>query len=347
MSGIGNRLSTWLRKVPVAGGAASALRRQVLMLRRRIAQRRLESVLRRRLLAGIELPVDDADKSWLCRTKESVLRELLVQLRDINGASAYCLQCYRGQADTLRRFGRRIEGMRVLELGPGKNIGVGVLFAVNGAASYCGVDVFRDQEFNAPSVLRSLVALLEIMPGLARPIADVVHLHGDGGATVDERYVEFRCPVDVEQLPFAAGSFDYVFSNAAFEHFSGPDAAIGEIHRVLRRGGMTAHQVDLRDHRFMDNDPLAFLKLGEAEWASLFPANVRVDIATANWTNRWRAGRYRDAFVRRGFRLLEYSPQTLPGDGVTASLRASCHADFRDLPVEDLASVGLFLVAEK
>lgn len=44
----------------------------------------------------------------------------------------------------------------------------------------------------------------------------------------------------VYQLPFPDGSFDVVFSHALFEHLSEPSAALQEIRRVLRPGGLVA-----------------------------------------------------------------------------------------------------------
>ena len=42
----------------------------------------------------------------------------------------------------------------------------------------------------------------------------------------------------VYDLPFAAGSFDAVFSHALFEHLARPAKALAEIHRVLAPGGV-------------------------------------------------------------------------------------------------------------
>jgi ubiquinone/menaquinone biosynthesis C-methylase UbiE len=49
--------------------------------------------------------------------------------------------------------------------------------------------------------------------------------------------VEFR-QGSVYELPFAAGSFDAVFSHALLEHLREPEKAVAEFLRVLKPGGM-------------------------------------------------------------------------------------------------------------
>jgi Methylase involved in ubiquinone/menaquinone biosynthesis len=44
----------------------------------------------------------------------------------------------------------------------------------------------------------------------------------------------------IYELPFADASYDLVFAHAVFEHLREPLAALSEVHRVLRSGGMVA-----------------------------------------------------------------------------------------------------------
>jgi ubiquinone/menaquinone biosynthesis C-methylase UbiE len=55
--------------------------------------------------------------------------------------------------------------------------------------------------------------------------------------------VDFKCG-DAENLPFADGQFDGVVTRLAVHHFADPQRALGEMFRVLRRGG-TAVVVDI------------------------------------------------------------------------------------------------------
>lgn len=52
---------------------------------------------------------------------------------------------------------------------------------------------------------------------------------------------------DASQMPFADGSFDLVICQAAFKNFSRPQAAVNEMWRVLRPGGIARIQDMRRD----------------------------------------------------------------------------------------------------
>ncbi len=43
---------------------------------------------------------------------------------------------------------------------------------------------------------------------------------------------------DFEHIPHPDGSMDYVFSSHTIEHVANPEAAMAEVHRVLRKGGL-------------------------------------------------------------------------------------------------------------
>ena len=64
------------------------------------------------------------------------------------------------------------------------------------------------------------------------------HSHAEG--RVEARYLHRVEPPDYV-LPFAADAFDFVYSTAVMEHVLDPGAALAEIARVLRPGGLSIH----------------------------------------------------------------------------------------------------------
>ena len=65
-------------------------------------------------------------------------------------------------------------------------------------------------------------------------------------------------------------------------------------HRLLKPGGFTAHQIDLRDHIDFEK-PLEFLKVSGADYKFTSPYG----------TNRWRRSDFESAFRAAGFRQVD------------------------------------------
>jgi SAM-dependent methyltransferase len=67
--------------------------------------------------------------------------------------------------------------------------------------------------------------------------------HGDGYITADIESPLAKVKMDIHQIPFEAGTFDVVLCNHVLEHVDDDLKAIGEIGRVLRKGGYAILQV--------------------------------------------------------------------------------------------------------
>jgi SAM-dependent methyltransferase len=189
-----------------------------------------------------------------------------------------------------------VSGLDVMEIGAGANLGTAALFARHGAHRIVCIDT---------------IAWASTVP------------HG----------VEYLTPVNVEATDLPAASFDLIYSHAVFEHILNPDAAIAELARLLRPGGLTSHQIDLRDHRDKTR-PLEFLQHSGPTWRL-------ATLGHSDWAcNRWRRGDYTDSFARQGFRIVS----VLTTD-TTDVVPDNLHPSFADR--NDLDVIGIQIVAER
>ena len=172
----------------------------------------------------------------------------------------------RGLEGLLRGLGSlelgSVNGLNVAELGPGRTPHLMVAFALAGAGRCMGFDInisFLQPGWNSPALYRELVARLEGADGVAFRAALGLTPEGIG-----DRLAAFGCeplPVQIKQydgasIPLPDATVDLILSKSVLEHVTPDQVAplVGEMHRVLRPGGAMIHQVDLRDHMWIDGD---------------------------------------------------------------------------------------------
>lgn len=134
--------------------------------------------------------------------KLNVAEKLLVN----NPARALVQRFYEGPL--LRKLGGRLDGARVLDVGCGRGVGVQLLLDQFGAGQVFGIDLDPTQIRRAQNRLH-------------RSFKDRVVLS----------------VASVESLPFPDQHFDAVFDFGMLHHVPDWQAAIAEIHRVLRPSG--------------------------------------------------------------------------------------------------------------
>ena len=137
-------------------------------------------------------------------------------------------------------------------------------------------------------------------------------------------------------LPVA--SVDAVFSSSVLEHLRDPDGVLRECSRIVRPGGFMINVVDMRDHFF--RYPLEMLKYSQAGWERLTTSS-----GGSGYQNRWRIGRWIDALAGHGF-----DTTAIPiceSEELAASEKPFLHADFRDLPLEQLRVLAATLVSRR
>lgn len=230
----------------------------------------------------------------------------------------------------------------VLEIGPGGNVGVGLLMLLAGAKSVICLDVVPWMQGMGPDALyAALVETAAKFPEtyLVAP-ALLERAREDPTRLAHELlgHITYLSPVDIGTTTLPDASLDVIFSHSCFEHFSDPAGSIAQIARLLRPGGVTSHQIDLRDHRDF-NHPFEFLYHSDAVW-HLATHNSPIQVR-----NRWRASEYLAAFEKNGLEVV--SAEAALKVVVTEEMRRRFSRHFQTLDLEDLGSLIILLVARK
>lgn len=260
-----------------------------------------------------------------------------------------------------------LAGKRILELGPGDNLALGLLFHAWGAASYTGIDRFyspRDNERERQIYLRLREELsgerrdrfdeaVDLREGIRFNESKMRALYGPGAEKASES--------------LADGSVDLLISSGVLQSVRLEEALPG-MTRLLAPGGMMIHRFDLRDLGMFSSSgyhPLEFLTISQATYRWIEKG--------ADRSNRWRVSQYRRAFEGAGLKTRIYYTAVYDPEGPESTrfiepypecltrgreyedrqlafiekIRPRLAAPFRDLPNEELVAAGLLLSAVK
>lgn len=176
----------------------------------------------------------------------------------------------------------RLGGSDVLELGPGLDLGTGLLLLARGARSYCAVDAHPLIGANAAEKHRALANAVAEAEGLGDTALEELRLLAERAGSPSGRLAYRHLP------GFALGELDddradLLLGHSSFEHFADMEAVIRELSRVARSGAALVTEIDLQTHTrwLRDHDPLSVYRYRKQLYRSLSfsgsPNRVRPD----------------------------------------------------------------------
>ncbi|NNM34430.1 MAG: methyltransferase domain-containing protein [Gemmatimonadetes bacterium] len=189
-----------------------------------------------------------------------------------------------------------LAGKRVLEIGPGPDLGTGLNLLARGAAAYVAVDKHPLLGKHATSVHRALLGV--IAEDLELDQERVTELR----KIVDERTGDPDGPLAYHHLPefdlsvLPEQSADLVLSHSAFEHLDDVETTFRQLAPVAAPGCVLVTEIDLQTHTrwIRDADPLNIYRYRNRTYQALgfsgSPNRVRPDeylsgLEAAGWTN--------------------------------------------------------------
>jgi len=188
---------------------------------------------------------------------------------------------------------RYLRDKNVLELGPGPDLGIGVLLLSMGAATYNACDVHDLAGGSSDSFYGALFRRIKSINAGAdvERLARTLHsaLNGEPG---ELNYV-VRDDFDLVAA-FGDAAIDVVFSQAAFEHFDDVETTIKRLTAVCRPGAVIVAEIDLQTHS-------RWIRRKDPNNIYRYP-NALYDLFRFRGSpNRVRPYRYRELFERHGW----------------------------------------------
>lgn len=226
-----------------------------------------------------------------------------------------------------------IEGLSLLELGPGDSLLSAVFARLRGAAHTTLVDAGRFAAANL-DIYREVVrrAPSERFRHELRPEA-----WSTLGDMLDDCHATYLTDGLRSLRTLPADSVDFSFSQAVLEHVKLAEfpPTMVELHRAAVSGGLSSHQVDLRDHL---GGRLNSLRFAESTWEGSLFAN------SGFYTNRMRMNAVVDEMRNAGFSIETLAPQRWPS---VPTPRTAMAPAFRTIPDDELTVFDFYVRLRK
>ena len=256
-----------------------------------------------------------------------------------------------------------IQNKKILEIGTGENLGVGIKLICHGAQRVDTID-----RFNSLMAEDGQVKLYrEIKRSLSNDQRDLfssaIEFDGEYKYRLNEDRLRYITGVGIEDLDTVLKNenYDLIISRAVLEHVFGIEHAIDVMDKLLRPGGVMIHEVDFRDHGMFSRfgfNPLTFLTVNDNLWHKM--------TSHIGAPNRRIINFYRDTFSSLGYDIhilkilvvgskskihkenieynIDYQNKNVE---LIENVRPYLLPCYADLPDEDLLVAGIFLKATK
>jgi SAM-dependent methyltransferase len=211
------------------------------------------------------------------------------------------------------------DGKRVLEIGPGPDLGTGATLVARGATRYVAVDRFPLAQGASPEFYAAMEQRL--------------------AAPVDVSKLEFVV-TDFPTLPDVEGPFDIIVSNATLEHLDDVPGTFRRLAELAAPGAVMCHYVDAKAHMrwFREKDPLNILRYSDRVYRRL--------LSFPGAPNRLRASDFCRAAEAAGFSITVVSADVAPDDYLER-LRPKLPPRWRSYRDEDLTLLDFVLVGRR
>ncbi len=270
----------------------------------------------------------------------------------------------RGVFEDYIRFGEirleRLPELDVLEVGPGDNLGIALLFLAKGARSVTCIDGF----YPKADAAKNAVVYKEVFSRLSAceksRVAEILPLlSGQKNFSHEKLTVSYGKPIERAFRNSKSSKFNLIISRAVLEHVGDLDSAWSAMIDYLKPDGKMIHKIDFRNHKFFHKvHPLHFLTLPDMFWRLISSPNPTL--------NRCRMDKYRElsrsSFVDYRIRItsildnpeLPHFPESIQAGKeysdedirLVNCIRKKLIPKFARLNDEDLLVSGVFLTCQ-
>lgn len=195
-----------------------------------------------------------------------------------------------------------VEGKRILEIGPGEELGIGLLFLGRGAAKYNAIDAHYLLKNTPPDFYEVYFRIMkkEFPETNELQLRDELESFMEGSP----KRLNYIYDPNFDLNVFGKDSIDLVFSNAAVEHIADPERTVKTLNELVVPGGIAIISIGFVTHTrwIMDVDPLNIYR---------YPDAIYKMFSFSGIPNRVRPYQYRQMFEAHGWEDIHILERTV------------------------------------
>lgn len=230
-----------------------------------------------------------------------------------------------------------LEGQSILELGPGADLGVGVILLAKGVKKYHALDRHSLVHSAPKQFYQELFQrLAETRDGLD---VDALRTQLEMTLNGNNDRLDYVVRRDFDVMSFKGHDIDIVLSQAAFEHFDDIGQVFARLGSVVRRGAVLVATVDLQTHTrwIREVDPLNIYRYSDFVYKLFkFPGSP----------TRVTPSEYKTLLQNNGWQNVEIKPLIVLEDGYMARTQHTLSRRFRNR-AGDMSILGMMICATK
>jgi len=202
-----------------------------------------------------------------------------------------------------------VKDKTILELGPGADLGIGLILLSIGAKKYSSLDINNLVETVPSELYKKLFSTINKQSNTIETIDELSRQLELTKKGKNER-LNYVCDPSFNMNRFKDEDIDLVLSNAAFEHFDDIETTFSQLTDIVRPGGTLLAEIDLSTHTrwIRDKDPLNIYRYAPSYYQAL---------KFCGSPNRVRPYQYADYLDKKGWSNIKIIPyRTLSKDYV-------------------------------
>lgn len=221
-------------------------------------------------------------------------------------------------------------GKKILELGPGEDLGTGLIMLADGAVDYRALDANNLVSGTSRAFYDKLIETIgEQKDFLLEELEKTIKGRGD----------KLHYIVNKDFDPGIFSDIDLIFSQAAFEHFDDLGKVARGLYRAAKKGAVLISEIDLKTHTgfLSEKDPLNIYRYSKFVYDFFHFSGI---------PNRLRPVDYVKIFSNNGWKDVSIYPLRKMDKVTFSRIKNSLNARFKE-PEQQMQYLSIILCAKK